>query len=77
MIARMGTGAAQRRSGAWTSYGKTGTTNDDVDAWFAGYQPGLVGRCVDGVRPAQVARRQRDRRRGGLPIWMGFMRTAP
>jgi membrane peptidoglycan carboxypeptidase len=22
-------------------YGKTGTTNDSVDAWFAGYQPSL------------------------------------
>jgi penicillin-binding protein 1A len=23
--------------------GKTGTTNDSIDAWFAGYQPNLVG----------------------------------
>ena len=23
-------------------YGKTGTTNDSMDAWFAGYQPNLA-----------------------------------
>ena len=39
-------GTAAKRAGDAASrpdvYGKTGTTNDAVDAWFAGYHPGLA-----------------------------------
>ena len=43
--------------------GKTGTTNEFVDAWFAGYQPTLVGIAWIGFDQPQDARQQRDRRR--------------
>jgi membrane peptidoglycan carboxypeptidase len=36
-------------------YGKTGTTNDAVDAWFAGFQPGRGGGGLDGLRRTAAA----------------------
>lgn len=33
--------------------GKTGTTNDSVDAWFSGYSPQLVGVAWLGYDPAK------------------------
>ena len=43
-VTRVGTAAkAQAQLKRPDLYGKTGTTNDAVDAWFAGFQPGVVG----------------------------------
>lgn len=56
--------------------GKTGTTNDSIDAWFAGYQAKLVGIAWMGFdQPKNLGNRETG---GGLslPIWMGFMQTA-
>jgi len=53
--------------------GKTGTTNDSLDAWFAGYQPDLVGIAWMGYdQPKNLGNRETG---GGLalPIWMGYM----
>ena len=55
--------------------GKTGTTNDSFDAWFAGYQPNLVGIAWIGFdQPKNLGNRETG---GGLalPIWMGYMQT--
>src|SRR5487761_2164401 len=41
-VVRYGTGARAMSLGRKDLAGKTGTTNDLVDAWFAGYQPSLV-----------------------------------
>ena len=53
--------------------GKTGTTNEFVDAWFAGYQPSLVGIAWVGFdQPKSLGRSQT----GGvvaLPMWLGYM----
>ena len=46
-------------------YGKTGTTNDSLDAWFAGWQKNMVGVVWMGYDHAAQARRPRDRRRAG------------
>lgn len=56
--------------------GKTGTTNDSIDAWFAGYQPKLVGIAWFGYdRPANLGSRETG---GGLslPIWINYMKVA-
>lgn len=57
-------------------YGKTGTTNDVVDAWFAGYQPGLAAVVWLGhSQPRSLG----DHESGGrlaLPIWTDYMATA-
>ena len=56
--------------------GKTGTTNDSMDAWFAGYQPTLVAAVWMGYdTPRNLGARETG---GGLslPIWINYMRTA-
>ncbi|MFC5400428.1 penicillin-binding protein 1A [Undibacterium jejuense] len=56
--------------------GKTGTTNDSFDAWFAGYQSKLVGIAWIGFdQPRNLGNRETG---GGLalPIWIGYMQKA-
>ena len=57
-------------------YGKTGTTNDSMDAWFAGFQPTLVAVVWIGY---DNPRKLGDRETGGglaLPVWIEFMQHA-
>jgi penicillin-binding protein 1A len=57
-------------------YGKTGTTNDAMDAWFAGYQPSVAAVVWVGY---DTPRKLGDRETGGglsLPVWISFMETA-
>ena len=42
--------------------GKTGTTNDEKDAWFIGFSPDLDGRRLYRLRQAAPPRARRDRR---------------
>ena len=76
-VARSGTAAkAQATLRRPDLYGKTGTTNDAYDAWFAGYQPSLVGVVWMGYdTPRNLGARETG---GGLslPIWINFMKTA-
>ncbi len=56
--------------------GKTGTTNDSIDAWFAGYQAKIVGVAWIGYdQPRNLGNRETG---GGLalPIWIGYMQKA-
>ncbi|HWT54677.1 MAG TPA: penicillin-binding protein 1A [Rhodocyclaceae bacterium] len=56
--------------------GKTGTTNDYIDAWFCGYQPTVVGIAWIGF---DQPKRMGSGETGGtaaLPIWIGYMQTA-
>jgi penicillin-binding protein 1A len=45
--------------------GKTGTTNDYIDAWFCGYQPTIVGVAWIGFDQPRAHGQWRNRRRGG------------
>ena len=76
-VARSGTAArAQRELKRTDVYGKTGTTNDAVDAWFAGFQPGLVAVAWLGHdEPKSLGERETG---GGLalPMWIDFMSVA-
>ena len=76
-VARSGTAArAQATLKRHDLYGKTGTTNDAVDAWFVGYQPTLVGAAWVGYdNPRNLGSRETG---GGLslPIWISFMQEA-
>ncbi|WP_382161463.1 penicillin-binding protein 1A [Hydrogenophaga sp. ANAO-22] len=76
-ITRSGTAArAQATLKRTDLYGKTGTTNDSVDAWFVGYQPTLVAAAWVGYdSPRNLGSRETG---GGLslPIWISFMTEA-
>ena len=57
-------------------YGKTGTTNDSMDAWFAGYHPSVTAVTWIGY---DTPRKLGDRETGGglsLPVWINFMQHA-
>jgi penicillin-binding protein 1A len=57
-------------------YGKTGTTNDSMDAWFAGYHPTLTAVTWIGY---DTPRKLGDRETGGglsLPVWISYMQSA-
>jgi penicillin-binding protein 1A len=56
-------------------YGKTGTTNDSHDAWFAGWQKNIVAVVWMGY---DEPRKLGDRETGGglaLPVWIDYMAT--
>ena len=76
-VARSGTAAK-----VWQAFkrmdlaGKTGTTNDSMDAWFAGFQPNLAAVVWIGY---DNPRKLGDKETGGglaLPVWMEYMAHA-
>ena len=76
-VARSGTAAkAQSTLRRPDLFGKTGTTNDSIDAWFAGFQgpnPGLVAVVWIGY---DQPRKLGDKETGGglaLPVWIDYM----
>lgn len=76
-ITRAGTAArAQATLKRPDLYGKTGTTNDAMDAWFVGFQPSIVAAVWVGYdNPKKLGSRETG---GGLslPIWISFMQEA-
>ena len=56
--------------------GKTGTTNDYVDAWFCGYQPTVVGVAWIGFDQPKRLGNGETGGAAALPIWIGFMEQA-
>ncbi|MES2972991.1 MAG: penicillin-binding protein 1A [Pseudomonadota bacterium] len=76
-VTRSGTAArAQSMLKRTDLYGKTGTTNDSIDTWFAGFQPTLAAVVWMGY---DSPRKLGDRETGGglsLPIWISYMETA-
>ena len=58
-------------------FGKTGTTNDSFDTWFAGFQPTNVGIAWIGYdTPRQLGVRGETGGSLSLPIWISYMQTA-
>src|SRR5688572_16336791 len=70
---RSGTAARAARLGRGDLAGKTGTTNEFVDAWFAGYQPNLVGISWVGFDQPRTLGRNQTGSVVALPIWLGYM----
>jgi penicillin-binding protein 1A len=75
-VVRVGTGARAGSLGRKDLAGKTGTTNDYVDAWFAGYQQGLVGVAWIGFDQPKKLGTNETGALAALPIWMGYMGPA-
>ncbi len=76
-VTRSGTAArAQATLKRPDIYGKTGTTNDSMDAWFAGYQQTLAAVTWIGY---DTPRKLGERETGGglsLPVWISYMDSA-
>ncbi len=76
-VTRTGTAArAQATLKRPDLYGKTGTTNDSQDAWFAGFTQSLVAVVWIGY---DLPRKLGDKETGGglaLPVWIDYMSTA-
>jgi penicillin-binding protein 1A len=71
-----GTAAAVNSLGRSDLAGKTGTTNDETDAWFDGFQKTLVAVTWVGFDQPTPLGRGEVGGRAALPIWMDFMRVA-
>lgn len=56
--------------------GKTGTTNDQKDAWFAGFSPDLVATVWVGFDQPVTLGRWAFGSNTALPIWVDYMGTA-
>lgn len=56
--------------------GKTGTTNDNRDAWFIGYTPSLVAGVWVGYDNQRSLGPKATGARAALPIWLNFMKQA-
>ena len=67
-----GTGRAARGLGHHLA-GKTGTTNENTDAWFIGYSPDLVGGVWIGFDTPRPLGDRQSAAAVALPIWIRFM----
>jgi penicillin-binding protein 1A len=76
-VTRSGTAAkAQGTLRRSDVYGKTGTTNDSMDAWFAGWHPSVVSVVWIGY---DTPKKLGDKETGGglaLPVWIEYMQSA-
>ncbi len=74
-VVREGTAVRARNLGHPVA-GKTGTTNDHTDAWFAGYLPGLAAVTWVGFDDNRSLGKGEQGSRTALPIWLSFVREA-
>ncbi|PLA74506.1 peptidase [Hydrogenovibrio sp. SC-1] len=56
--------------------GKTGTTNDQKDAWFSGFSPDIATTVWVGFDQPKSLGRSEVGGRAALPIWIDYMREA-
>jgi penicillin-binding protein 1A len=75
-VIQRGTGQRARALGRSDLGGKTGTTNDQKDAWFCGYNPSLVGVSWVGFDKLEPLGRGETGGRAALPMWMAYMGDA-
>ncbi|NBD11376.1 MULTISPECIES: penicillin-binding protein 1A [Corallococcus] len=75
-VVLQGTGGPAQKLGK-PAAGKTGTTNDSFDAWFAGYTKDLVTVAWVGydLNPHPLGRYETGGR-AALPIWLNYMKRA-
>jgi len=76
-VVRTGTAArAQALLKRSDIYGKTGTTNDVHDAWFAGHHPSLAAVVWMGHSQPRSLGNRESGGRAALPIWIDYMAAA-
>jgi len=72
-VVRGGTAASAMKLGRGDLAGKTGTTNDFLDAWFCGFNSELVGVVWVGFDQPQTLGRNETGGGVALPIWIHYM----
>ncbi len=75
-VIRRGTGRRALVLGRKDLHGKTGTTNDQRDAWFCGFSPALVTVSWVGFDSMKPLGRGETGGRAALPMWIDYMREA-
>lgn len=75
-VARIGTAAKARELGRYDLAGKTGTTNNHMDAWFAGYNASQVAVAWMGFDQPRALGGQETGGRAALPMWIRYMSQA-
>ncbi len=76
-VINRGTGRRARALGRQDLHGKTGTTNDQKDAWFNGFNNKLVATAWVGFDQQQLSLGNYETgSKAALPMWIEFMRTA-
>ncbi len=75
-VVKRGTARKAMELGRTDLAGKTGTTNDQVDAWFSGYNSDLVTSVWVGFDDQEELGRNEVGGRAALPIWMQFTAQA-
>ncbi len=75
-VIQFGTARRARQLGRSDIAGKTGTTNDQRDAWFSGFSPNIVTTTWVGFdKPKPLGNRETGSA-AALPMWINFMRQA-
>jgi len=72
-VVRAGTAARAMQLGRQDLAGKSGTTNDNVDAWFCGFNASMVGIAWIGFDQPKTLGANETGAVAALPIWMNFM----
>ena len=75
-VIRYGTGRKALSLNRTDLAGKTGTTNEQVDAWFNGFNPELVAISWVGFDSPRSLGRYETGGMAALPMWINFMKTA-
>lgn len=75
-VIRIGTGRAARKLKRRDLAGKTGTTNDQKDAWFSGFNQDIVTTVWVGFDRTRPLGKRETGGHVALPVWMDYMRVA-
>ena len=75
-VVQRGTAVRAKALGRKDIAGKTGTTNDQIDAWFSGYNDQVVTTAWVGFDNQRHMGRRETGGRAALPMWINFMRAA-
>jgi len=75
-VVQRGTGVRAKALGRSDIAGKTGTTNDQIDAWFSGYNDQVVTTTWVGFDNQRRMGRRETGSHAALPMWIEYMRAA-
>jgi len=75
-VVQRGTAVRAKALGRADIGGKTGTTNDQVDAWFSGFNDQIITSAWVGFDNQQTLGRRETGGRAALPVWLEYMKVA-